>query len=130
MLNLEGCFFIVIHEAVEKLEKLDEQGVTKIVAVPLFISSVSGHIEEIEYVLGLREELPESALAARTRAFVEGVEMERSVVESSDGRYFVSYTPLGAGARARHGRPKQVQDQNSDARGEEGVQGVEGGLGG
>ncbi|HDN68164.1 MAG TPA: hypothetical protein ENG23_01065, partial [Methanomicrobia archaeon] len=44
--ELEG--YNLIHEAVEKL---DEQGVTKIVAVPLFISSVSGHIEEIEYVL-------------------------------------------------------------------------------
>ena len=116
MLNLEGCFFIVIHEAVEKLEKLDEQGVTKIVAVPLFISSVSGHIEEIEYVLGLREELPESALAARTRAFVEGVEMERTVVESSDGRYFVSYSKVRktkTSARPKQRRPRRRRRSRS-----------------
>jgi hypothetical protein len=39
------------------VDKLDEAGVTKIIAVPLFISSHSGHIGEIEYVLGLREDL-------------------------------------------------------------------------
>ncbi|MDI6810170.1 MAG: CbiX/SirB N-terminal domain-containing protein [archaeon] len=52
--NLTGYDFI--HEAVDKL---DEQNVTKIIAVPLFISSSSGHIAEIEYVLRLREELPD-----------------------------------------------------------------------
>ncbi len=57
--ELEGYNFI--HEAVDKL---DEQGVTKIIAVPLFISSSSGHIAEIEYVLGLRETLPEMVAMA------------------------------------------------------------------
>ena len=104
--ELEGYNFI--HEAVDKL---DEQGVTKIIAVPLFISSHSGHIGEIEYVLGLRETLsgggmvmssalqetlPETSVISRTRTFVGGVEMERSVI-SREGRYFVSYTPISDG---------------------------------
>ena len=45
-----------IHAAIKRLE---EQGVNKIIAVPLFISSYSNHIEEIKYVLGLRDSLPE-----------------------------------------------------------------------
>lgn len=101
--ELEGYNFV--HEAVDKL---NEQGVTKIVAVPLFMSSNSGHIAEIEYVLGLRETLPEMVAGAveekepgervvsRTRAFVEGVEMERFVI-SREGRYFISYTPISNG---------------------------------
>jgi sirohydrochlorin ferrochelatase len=106
--ELEGYNFI--HEAVDKL---DEQGVTKIIAVPLFISSHSGHIGEIEYVLGLRETLPGASMMSstlqetlpgtsvisRTRTFVEGVEMERSVI-SREGRYFVSYTPISGGVSA------------------------------
>jgi len=105
--ELEGYDFI--HEAVDKL---DEQGVTKIIAVPLFISSHSGHIAEIEYVLGLRETLPETAMkitgmkaeeepgekiVSRTWTFVDGVEMERSVI-SREGRYFISYKPISEGA--------------------------------
>ncbi|ACV63463.1 S-layer domain protein [Desulfofarcimen acetoxidans DSM 771] len=46
-----------IHAAVEALEA---RGVDKIIAVPLFISSYSNHIEEIKYVLGLRPDLPEA----------------------------------------------------------------------
>ena len=42
----------------EAVEKLDDKGVTTIIAVPLFISSSSGHITEIEYVLGLRDTWP------------------------------------------------------------------------
>ena len=51
--ELDGYDFIP-----EAVEKLDEQGVTRIIAVPVFVSSSSGHIEEIEYVLGLREIWP------------------------------------------------------------------------
>jgi len=40
------------------VEQLNAAGVNKIVAVPLFISSYSNHIEEIRYILGLREDLP------------------------------------------------------------------------
>jgi len=109
--ELEGYDFI--HEAVDKL---DEQGVTKIIAVPLFISSHSSHIAEIEYVLGLRETLPGmsmmsstlqetlpgTSVISSTRAFVEGVEMERSII-SREGRYFVSYTPISEGVSATEG---------------------------
>jgi len=110
--ELEGYNFI--HEAVDKL---DEQGVTKIIAVPLFISSHSGHISEIEYVLGLRETLPEMGvmsstrretmpgtnIISSTRTFVDGVEMERSII-SREGRYYISYTPISDGVSAKqHG---------------------------
>lgn len=44
------------------VDRLNEHNVTKIVAVPLFISSHSGHIEEIKYVLGLRKTPPEEEL--------------------------------------------------------------------
>jgi sirohydrochlorin ferrochelatase len=50
-----------IHAAVKKLE---ERGVNKIIAVPLFVSSYSNHIEEIKYVLGLRDTLPEGEESA------------------------------------------------------------------
>ncbi|MCL6447071.1 MAG: S-layer homology domain-containing protein [Armatimonadetes bacterium] len=40
------------------VEQLNAAGVNKIVAVPLFIASYSNHIEEIKYILGLREDLP------------------------------------------------------------------------
>jgi len=43
-----------IHRAVERLNAL---GIRRIIAVPLFISSNSYHIQEIEYVLGIRDEL-------------------------------------------------------------------------
>lgn len=46
----------------DAVDKLEEQGVTKIVAVPLFISSNSGHIGEIQYILGLTNEAPEEGL--------------------------------------------------------------------
>ena len=46
----------VIPDAVEQLNAV---GVNKIVAVPLFISSYSNHIEEIKYILGLRKDLPD-----------------------------------------------------------------------
>lgn len=42
----------------DAIEELDNLGVDKIIAVPLFISSYSGHIQEIEYVLKLIENPP------------------------------------------------------------------------
>ncbi len=42
---------------------LEAQGADKIIAVPLFICSHSNHIEEIRYVLGMRDTLPETELA-------------------------------------------------------------------
>jgi len=73
--------------------RLDDAGVTEIIAIPLFVSSHSSHIQEIEYVLGLRETLPR----ATEHVVVEGVEMERSIV-STGGRYAISHVPLEADA--------------------------------
>ncbi len=42
----------------DAVERLDEDGVNKIIAVPLFVSSYSSHIQEIEYILGLRATPP------------------------------------------------------------------------
>ncbi|NIA12266.1 MAG: hypothetical protein GWP10_21745 [Nitrospiraceae bacterium] len=75
------------------VDRLDDAGVTKIIAVPLFVSSHSSHIQEIEYVLGLRETLPRTT----EHVAVEGAEMERTVV-STDGRYVISRVPLEADA--------------------------------
>ena len=73
------------------VERLDCAGVTKIIAVPLFVSSHSSHVQEIEYVLGLRETLP----LTDERVVVDGEEMERSIV-SKGGRYMISRVPVKA----------------------------------
>ncbi len=98
------------------VDKLDEAGVKKIIAVPLFISSHSGHIGEIEYVLGLREELPTMSMMSR-QVFVEGKEMERSIV-SLEGRYSVSYMPvaetvsaMGVTAKQHHGGGESEEEE-------------------
>ncbi len=75
------------------VERLDDAGVTKIIAVPLFISSHSSHIQETEYVLGLRETLP----LTTEHVVVGGVDMERSIV-STGGSYAISRVPQGDGA--------------------------------
>jgi len=75
------------------VERLDDAGVTKIIAIPLFVSSHSSHIQEIEYVLGLRETLPLTS----ERVEVAGVEMDRSIVPKGD-RYVISRVPLEAAA--------------------------------
>ncbi len=41
----------------DAVERLESQGVREIIAVPLFVSSYSSHIQEIEYVLRLRDAL-------------------------------------------------------------------------
>lgn len=53
-----GFLEFVPNESINNaIDRLDSQGVTKIIAVPLFISSYSSHIQEIEYVLRLRDTL-------------------------------------------------------------------------
>ncbi|MGB9663091.1 MAG: S-layer homology domain-containing protein [Moorellaceae bacterium] len=42
----------------EAVQQLNTAGVNKIIAVPLFLSSYSNHIEEIKYILGLRRDVP------------------------------------------------------------------------
>jgi sirohydrochlorin ferrochelatase len=54
-----GFLEFVPNETIgDAVEELDESGVDRIIAVPLFISSYSSHIQEIEYILGLRETPP------------------------------------------------------------------------
>lgn len=55
---------LVFLESVERdinsvVKELEEEGVNKIIAVPLFICSYSNHMEEIKCILGLRDTLPE-----------------------------------------------------------------------
>ncbi|MCD4842638.1 MAG: CbiX/SirB N-terminal domain-containing protein [Methanosarcinales archaeon] len=91
-----GFLEFVPNETInDAIEKLDNAGVTKIIAVPLFVSSHSSHIQEIEYVLGLREMLP--TISEHVVVVVEGVEMERSVVVMGDG-YAITYVPVETGA--------------------------------
>jgi sirohydrochlorin ferrochelatase/formylmethanofuran dehydrogenase subunit E len=83
------------------VDRLDKHGVKKIIAVPLFVSSHSDHIAEVEYVLGLRDSLPGAHSAsemgvmssADERAgmitFASGKEVMRSVVQRGD-KYFIS----------------------------------------
>jgi len=88
-----GFLEFVQNETInDAVGKLDNAGVTKIIAIPLFISSHSSHIREIEYVLGLRETLP----AMSELVVVEGVDMERSVVLMGDG-YAISHVPVKTG---------------------------------
>ncbi|NAS89664.1 hypothetical protein C4E24_08035, partial [ANME-1 cluster archaeon AG-394-G21] len=116
----EGTFTRIKEAPVEEnetiniaVDKLDEAGVTKIIAVPLFISSHSGHIGEIEYVLGLREELPMMSM----QVFVEGKERERSIV-ALEGGYRVSYMPIvetvsamGVTAKQHHGGGEAEEEE-------------------
>jgi len=91
------------------VERLDDAGVTEIIAVPLFVSSHSSHIQEIEYVLGLRETLS----LATERVVVEGMEMERSVV-STGGRYAISRVPIeadAAGGMRATGHPEGEEEE-------------------
>ncbi|MCD4767625.1 MAG: hypothetical protein K8R34_14070 [Methanosarcinales archaeon] len=73
------------------VERLDDAGVTKIIAIPLFISSHSSHIQEIEYVVGLRDTLPMTA----EDVVVEGMKMERTVAPKGN-QYAISYVSLEA----------------------------------
>lgn len=53
-----GFLEFVPNESISNaVDRLDSREVTEIIAVPLFISSYSSHIQEIEYVLRLRESL-------------------------------------------------------------------------
>ncbi len=89
-----GFLEFVPNETInDAVERLDNARVTKIIAIPLFVSSHSSHIQEIEYVLGLREMLPTMS----EHVVVEGVEMERSVVVMGDG-YAISHVPVETGA--------------------------------
>jgi sirohydrochlorin ferrochelatase len=90
------------------VERLDDAGVTEIIAIPLFVSSHSSHIQEIEYVLGLRDTLP----LTTEQVVVEGVEMERTVVPKG-GRYAIYRVPLEDdtdGDMRALGRPEEEEE--------------------
>ena len=85
-----GFLEFVPNETINNaVEKLDDAGVTKIIAVPLFVSSHSSHIQEIEYVLGLRETLPQTS----ERVNIEGAVVNRSIVTKGGG-YVISRVPI------------------------------------
>lgn len=89
-----GFLEFVPNETInDAAEILDDAGVTEIIAVPLFISSHSSHIQEIEYVLRLRDTL----LTMSEYVVVDGVEMERSIVPNSNG-YVISRVSVKTGA--------------------------------
>jgi len=89
-----GFLEFVPNETInDAVERLDDAGITKIIAVPLFVSSHSSHIQEIEYVLGLRDTLPMTS----EHVVVEGVEMKRSIVPMG-ARYTISRVPVEIGA--------------------------------
>ncbi len=92
------------------VDRLDKHGVENIIAVPLFISSHSDHIAEVEYVLGLRDSLPGAHDASGGHGahsasemgvmssneersgmttFASGKEVRRSVVQRGN-KYFIS----------------------------------------
>ncbi|WP_274363074.1 sirohydrochlorin chelatase [Paenibacillus thermotolerans] len=52
-----GAFLEIVEGRLiqDGIDELEAQGVTDIIAVPLFISSGSGHVEEISWALGAKE---------------------------------------------------------------------------
>ena len=87
-----GFLEFVPNETInDAVERLDDANVTKIIALPLFISSHSSHIEEIEYVLGLRDEPP----MISERVIIDGMEMDRSIIKKGED-YVIRRVPLGA----------------------------------
>ncbi|MGP8322271.1 MAG: sirohydrochlorin chelatase [Methanosarcinaceae archaeon] len=105
-----GFLELVPNETInDAVRKLDDDGVTKIIAIPLFISSHSSHIQEIEYVLGLRETLPLTS----ENVTVDGVEMERAIV-LKDEHYAISRVSIKAGTDGgirAIGHPDEVEEE-------------------
>ncbi|WP_347489080.1 CbiX/SirB N-terminal domain-containing protein [Desulfoscipio sp. XC116] len=79
-----------IHDAVAALEA---RGVDRIIAVPLFISSYSNHIEEIKYVLGLRPDLPEAEESAGGHPGGGGGDTEEEELTPVDTEVEIVLTP-------------------------------------
>ncbi len=55
--------FVGGEDIAAAVSKLEAHGVTQIIAVPLFVCSASGHMEEIKYILGLPTMLTEEEAA-------------------------------------------------------------------
>ena len=92
------------------VDRLNEHNVTKIVAVPLFISSHSGHIEEIKYVLRLRETPPESEMLT----FVEGEPVRRSVL-AVEGKCIIRREYLTPALTVKHTEEEELVPVNTTA---------------
>lgn len=70
--------FVPDESIKDAVGRLESRGVRKIIAVPLFISSYSSHIHEIEYVLGLRDSLPSDDDLARVNTTAD-ISMTRAL---------------------------------------------------
>jgi len=92
------------------VDRLNEHNVTKIVAVPLFISSHSGHIEEIKYVLRLRETPP----ASEMHTFVEGEPVRRSVI-AVEGKCIIRREYLTPALTVKHTEEEELVPVNTTA---------------
>jgi len=78
-----GFLEFVPNESIgDALERLESQGVREIIAVPLFISSYSSHIQEIEYVLRLRDALSSGEGLARVNT-TANITMTRALGDHS-----------------------------------------------
>lgn len=65
------------------IKKLEEKGISKIVAIPLFISSYSPIIRQTEYLFGMRDSLADRAMPLMHHT-EEYVEMTGAEVDSTD----------------------------------------------
>ena len=72
--------YVTLQKGINRLEK---QGVTNIIAVPLFISSYSPIIRQNEYLFGIRDSLADRAMPLMHHT-EEYVEMTGAEVDSSD----------------------------------------------
>lgn len=72
--------YVTLQQGIQRLEK---QGVSHIIAVPLFISSYSPIIRQNEYLFGLRDSLADRAMPLMHHT-EEYVEMTGAKVDSSD----------------------------------------------
>jgi sirohydrochlorin ferrochelatase len=78
-----GFLEFVPNESIEvAVERLESQGIRDIIAVPLFVSSYSSHIQEIEYVLRLRDSLSSGDDLARVNT-TANITMTRALDDHS-----------------------------------------------
>jgi len=72
--------FVTLQKGIDRLE---EQGVSKIVAIPLFISSYSPIIRQTEYLFGIRDSLADRPMPLMHHS-EEYIELTNAEVDSSD----------------------------------------------
>jgi len=78
-----GFLEFVPNESIEvAVERLESQGIRDIIAVPLFVSSYSSHIQEIGYVLRLRDALSSGDDLARVNT-TANITMTRALDDHS-----------------------------------------------